>query len=110
VYLHKVPLFSKLGSEELYQLSMQTKRINFRNAASIVRQGEVGQLFYIITKGTAEVLINKDNKVTTIATLSEGDYIGEVSIISKEKRTATVIAKGSVETLEIATFTHVGAH
>ncbi len=101
-YLHKVPLFSKLTSEELYQLSEETKRINFRNAASIVRQGEIGEHFYIITKGHADVMLNRDNKLSTLASLTEGDYIGEVSIISKGKRTATVIAKGRVETLELS--------
>ena len=101
-YLHKVPLFSKLGSEELYQLSMETKRVNFKNTSNIVKQGDSGDLFYIITKGTAHVLLEKNNKFTTLATLTEGDYIGEVSIISRSKRTATVIAKGYVETLELS--------
>ena len=101
-YLHKVPLFSKLGSEELYQLSMETKRVNFKNSRALVKQGEQGDLFYIITKGTANVLLEKAGKVTTLATLTEGEYIGEVSIISRSKRTATVVAKGYVETLELS--------
>ncbi len=106
-YLHMVPIFSSLESEELYQLSQQTKKMRFKDGDYIVRQGEEGNSLYIITKGTADVAVEKNRHSSHLAALEAGEYIGEVSIISKAKRTANVIAKGDVETLELSgsTFT-----
>ena len=101
-YLHMVPIFSTLGSEELYQLSRETKRMSFRNGNDIVKQGDGGDTFYIITEGSAEVTLEKNGKVSHLATLTNGDYIGEVSIVSKTKRTATVTAKGLVNVLQLS--------
>ncbi len=98
-YLHVVPLFNTLGPEELHQLSMKTSKKVFKTGEEIVSQGDDGDTFYIITKGSAEVHINKNNSITHLATLGEGDYIGEVSIVSHTNRTATVTANGDVETL-----------
>ena len=101
-YLHMVPIFSTLDFEELHQLSAETRRVSFGKNSTLVTQGEEGDTFYIITKGVAEVTMEKNGTVTTLATLKTGDYIGEVSIISNTKRTATVTAKEAVETLQLS--------
>ena len=101
-YLHMVPIFSTLDSEELHQLSLETKKISFKEGEHIVKQGDDGDSFYIITDGSADVNINKHDKETHLATLNTGDYIGEVSIVSNTKRTATVTAKGEVQSLQLS--------
>lgn len=101
-YLHRVPIFSTLGSEELYQLAKKTKRMSFRGNNTIVRQGDSGDSFYIITEGNADVTIEKNGESTYLATLSSGDYIGEVSIVSNTKRTATVTTQGVVNVLQLS--------
>ena len=101
-YLHVVPLFNTLGPEELHQLSMKTSKKTFKTGEAIVTQGEDGDTFYIITKGSAEVHINKNGSISHLATLEEGEYIGEVSIISHTSRTATVTASSDVETLSLS--------
>jgi len=101
-YLHMVPIFSTLDFEELHQLSLETQKISFNKGAHLVEQGEEGDTFYIITEGTADVTMQKNGTITTLATLAPGDYIGEVSIISKTKRTATVTANSTVQTLRLS--------
>ena len=101
-YLHMVPIFSTLDSEELHQLSMETTKVSFKDGKNIVKQGDDGDSFYIITHGSADVNIEKHDKHAHLATLKEGDYIGEVSIVSNTKRTATVTANGDVQTLRLS--------
>lgn len=101
-YLHVVPIFSTLVSEELFELAQETKRVSFRKGEDLVKQGDRGDLFYIITQGSANVHIQKQGQETLLATLHKGDYIGEVSIISKTKRTATVTAKDRLQALELS--------
>ena len=101
-YLHVVPLFNTLGPEELHQLSIKTSKQHFKTGEAIVSQGEDGDTFYIITKGSAEVHMSKNGSITHLATLGEGEYIGEVSIISHTSRTATVTASSDVETLSLS--------
>ncbi|MEN8147682.1 MAG: cyclic nucleotide-binding domain-containing protein [Campylobacterota bacterium] len=104
-YLHMVPIFSRLDAEELYQLSKETKKRAFKDGSKIVKQGDDGDSFYIITSGSADVSIEKHGRHSHLATLKEGEYIGEVSIVSNTKRTATVTAKGDVQTLRLSAHT-----
>ncbi len=101
-YLHSVPLFSSLKPEVLYELSQETKKVTFQDGSPIIRQGDDGDAFYIITEGSAEVIIDKHGTHSSLAHLKEGDYIGEVSIVSHTKRTATVTAMGDVQTLRLS--------
>ncbi len=100
-YLHMVPLFATLDYDDLYQLSLGTKKINFRAGKEIVHQGDAGDSLYIIAEGSAVVTLQKDGRSAELATLNQGDYIGEVSIVSSSPRTATVTAVKNVEVLQL---------
>lgn len=100
-YLHRVPLFATLDYDDLYQLSLGTKKIHFRAGKEIVRQGDAGDSLYIIAEGSALVTLQKDGRSMELATLNQGDYIGEVSIVSSAPRTATVTAIKNVEALQL---------
>ena len=101
-YLHMVPIFSTLESEELHQLSSETRKVRFSKGEEIVSQGDDGDSFYIITEGSADVFIEKHGEHSHLATLTAGDYIGEVSIVSNTKRSATVTALEPVMTLRLS--------
>ena len=100
-YLHMVPLFTTLDYDDLYQLSLGTKKISFRAGKVIVQQGDAGDSLYIIAEGDAVVTLQKDGRSAELARLSQGDYIGEVSIVSSSPRTATVTALKNVEALQL---------
>ena len=73
-------------------------------AADAPEQGEIATFCYVITKGTADVLLNKgkDNEAL-IATLGEGDLFGEIGLLDDKTktRTATVTASKKLKCLEI---------
>jgi len=59
----------------------------------IIRQGDPGDLFYLIRSGAVEVRVHDGNQEKKVAELSEGQYFGEAALLTDEPRNATVIAK-----------------
>ena len=80
----------------------------YQDGEVIVSQGEVGDCMYVIQEGQVEVLLEKDGKVTRVAVLGGGDFFGEMSLIEREVRSATVRALGAVRVLTVdkGTFLH----
>ncbi len=74
----------------------------YKNGEVIVRQGEVGDCMYVILdEGKAEVIQEKDGKEIQLAILGEGAVFGEMSLIEREVRSATVRALGEVRVLTV---------
>lgn len=106
-YLEMV--FGKLSNQELSRLSLGVTTKSFKVGEDVIKQGEIATLCYVITKGSADVLLNKGKKnESLVATLGEGDLFGEIGLLDRKakKRTATVTASKSLSCLEIdaATF------
>ena len=55
----------------------------------LTKEGQIGQEFFVIVEGEAEV--TKDGK--TLGTMGPGDFFGEIALIEHTRRTATVTAK-----------------
>jgi putative ABC transport system ATP-binding protein len=69
------------------------KKRHFAAGETIIREGEPGEDFFLISDGEVEV-IRSDHEV---ARLGPGDFFGEVALISGEPRNATVVAEGGVD-------------
>ena len=67
----------------------------------IVRQGEVGECMYVISKGKAEVLVKKGRKQVRLAILGPRDFFGEMAVFDRERRSATVRAISVVQVIAI---------
>ena len=78
----------------------------YRDGEVIVREGETGECMYVIQEGQVEVLLEKEGKQARLAVMSEGDFFGEMALIEREVRSATVRALGGVRVLTVdkATF------
>jgi signal-transduction protein with cAMP-binding, CBS, and nucleotidyltransferase domain len=63
----------------------------------IVRQGDVGDKMFVIQKGQAQILVEKDGRETPIRVAQEGELIGEMAIFERHVRSATVRALGEVQ-------------
>ncbi len=74
----------------------------FRDKQILIREGEIQQRIYWITSGEVYVTRKVGEKYRVMATLGKGELIGEMSFFDKSVRSATVIAKGDVETLEFS--------
>ena len=96
-YLHGVSIFETLRVEELYELAKKSIIKNFNVDDYLIREGDDGEELYIITHGKASIHINKKY----IIDVGTGDYVGEISIITDQKRTASVKAITSLRSIVI---------
>jgi small-conductance mechanosensitive channel/CRP-like cAMP-binding protein len=96
--LKRMPIWSSLTEDELRVLARRLKRLWFAPGESIVREGEAGSSMFVILRGTADVrLTGALNESQQIATLGPGEFFGERSLLTGEKRSASVIATDILE-------------
>ena len=72
----------------------------FHDKQILIKEGEIQQKIFWIVSGEVYVTRKVGEKYRVMATLGKGELIGEMSFFDKSVRSATVIAKGDVETLE----------
>jgi len=85
-----------LGQEEMEKISKALVKKSFSDGSKIINQGEDGDSFYMIEKGT--VIINIDSvEVGSLCHTSATPYFGEMAIMNNEVRVASVIADGDCE-------------
>src|SRR2546423_11978529 len=96
--LKRVELFQALTDEERRSLAARLRMAPFVLGEAMTRQGAAAHWLYIITRGDAEVRVSVDGNLSErIATLHQGDFFGEMGMMTGEPRSATVIALSDVE-------------
>lgn len=88
--LKKVELLRSLPNEKIRSISNLLSIEEYENKKVIFKQGESGDKFYIVKSGCVNIV--KNNIV--IRTIIQFDYFGERAIITRDSRTASVIAEG----------------
>lgn len=97
-FLAKIPLFENIGVQSLNQLARSLGKQSYEDGQYIIRQGDIGDQFYVIHKGTVKVSMTDDSgKEKFMIELKEGEVFGERALIKKEPRKANVVANGQVE-------------
>jgi small-conductance mechanosensitive channel/CRP-like cAMP-binding protein len=94
-----VHLFAGLDEETLADIAAATRSRTYGNGEPIVRQGDPGDSMFIIGSGRGAVVLEPDRR--EIATLEPGGYFGEMSVLTGDPRTATVLARGETMVFEI---------
>jgi CRP/FNR family cyclic AMP-dependent transcriptional regulator len=87
--LKSIPLFEEVGDEELAQIAPFAQEISVEAGKVLVREGDFSYEFMAIEEGTAEVTRGGEH----VADLGEGDFFGEMGLLEKTLRNATVTAK-----------------
>jgi len=97
------PIFQTLGQEDRRQLANLFTPVTFAPGAVIVKEGNPGDSMFIIKSGEVEVTtINPlSQQRVVLAKLLCGNFFGEVSLIKKKPRTATITAQTPVEAMEL---------
>jgi CRP/FNR family transcriptional regulator, cyclic AMP receptor protein len=87
--LKSIPLFEEVGDEELAQIAPFAQEVSVEEGKVLVREGDFSYEFMAIEEGTAEVTRGGEH----VADLAEGDFFGEMGLLEKTLRNATVTAK-----------------
>jgi CRP/FNR family transcriptional regulator, cyclic AMP receptor protein len=87
-WLLDVPIFSGLPKKELKAMSHSFMERNYETGKVIETEGDKGVSFYLIMEGSVDV--RKSDK--SIAKLSKGQFFGELSLLDKQPRSATIVA------------------
>jgi len=93
--LRRAPLFEGLSKKELIELARVTEDLQVAAGTVLCKEGRLGREFFMIVEGTAEVTRGG----ATIATRQEGDFVGEIALLTSARRTATVRAATPVRCL-----------
>ena len=98
--LHRVPLFAELKPKELEKLSTSFKERTFAEGEDVASEGETagGGRFFIIESGEAIVTVHGEER----GRLGPGDYFGDVAMIDRGERTATIHAATELKCYSLA--------
>jgi CRP-like cAMP-binding protein len=99
--LREVPLLSCLSERELKRVARNVREQNFAPGTTVIREGKMsGVGFFIVVEGEAEVSAGGAG----LGRLHPGDHFGELALIGKRERTATVTAVTPLTCLFMATW------
>ena len=91
--LGKVYIFASLSREERYLIAEKLIEMRYAEGEVIIREGEKDETFYIIEKGEVEVyIVSAHGNRKILTTLHNGDFFGEMALLTGQKRTANVRA------------------
>lgn len=112
------PLFSGFSHEELVAVMDGLRLRSFAPGDVILTEGTAGNSLFVVTEGTVKAFVRSEGPTgqRLVRTMGEGEFFGEISILSGKPRTATVTAATACELLELdratlddITRTHPGA-
>jgi uncharacterized membrane protein len=116
IELREVPLFSEMDEQEVAGIREIMDEMKFKPGQIIIREGETGNLFYVVTEGQAEILVrDADGSDIILHVAGPGDFFGELSMLTNEPRSARVRAVDQVTALvleraEFFDFLHTHTH
>jgi CRP/FNR family cyclic AMP-dependent transcriptional regulator len=87
--LKSIPLFEEVGEEELAQIAPFATEVSVEEGRELVREGDFSYEFMAIEEGEAEVTRGGEH----VADLGPGDFFGEMGLLERTLRNATVTAK-----------------
>jgi len=91
-HLKSIPLFQTVSDDELAQIAPFAEEVRVDAGTQLVREGDFSYDFFAIEEGEAEVTRGGDH----VADLGPGDFFGEIGLLEKDLRTATVKARSDM--------------
>ncbi|MEM7251103.1 MAG: cyclic nucleotide-binding domain-containing protein [Pseudomonadota bacterium] len=99
--LRKVPMFSKLDASKLKLLAFTSQLLTFDAEENLFEFDDPADCAYVIMDGEASVIADTDQGEVVASTLTRNQLCGEMGVLMKGKRTATVRASGHLKALRI---------
>ena len=95
--LRSISLFSPLSTTELRKLASALHAVPFSPGEVLTRQGAAAHWLYIVVSGSVAVRVHHGELEQEVARLGQGQYFGEMGLLTGEPRTATVVAVDEVD-------------
>jgi len=92
--LSQINFFSQLSTAELSAVAEKMRPIRFQDGDVLIRQGDIGNDFFLLYDGYADVFVDEGVSGAPVARLERGRYFGERALITGEARNATIIGRG----------------
>lgn len=98
------PVFEGVPPEARLALADKFRLQVYESGSVVVKEGEAGDIFYLIRSGQVKIstrgMRNQGDPVE-LGSMGEGSFFGEVSLLTDKPRTATVVAEGNLELMEL---------
>ena len=95
--LRRIPLFQHCTGKELAQIASIADELDLKEGTELTKEGKPGREFFAMVEGTADVLMGGK----WINSVHQGDFLGEIALITGRPRSATVTATSPVRVLVI---------
>ncbi len=95
--LKSVPLFAGCSKTELRRLAATADEIDVRDGYVLMREGRPGREFFVLIEGSVQVTRGEKK----LSELGAGDWFGEIALLTKIPRTASVVATSAVRALVV---------
>jgi cAMP-dependent protein kinase regulator len=99
--LRRMPLFAELDAQQVQLIAAQLREETYEPGAVIIRQGEIGETFYVIESGRVQTSVLQDGEERILGEHGPGEYVGEIALLLEVPRTATVKALTQTRTLTL---------
>ena len=109
-FLARLEIFGTLGNRELKAIAKSCSESDYADNEYLCRQGERGIAAFLVISGEVNVVeqFADESDEVVLATLGQGAFVGELSIIDGAQRVASVRAKGPVKTLVLTQWAMLG--
>jgi CRP/FNR family cyclic AMP-dependent transcriptional regulator len=97
LFLRKVPLFEALGPADLHAIAEISEEETFADNDLLAVEGEMGESLHIVLSGEVRV----ESGGSELARRGSGDVVGEMSLITRSPRIASLVADGDVRAIRI---------
>lgn len=99
--LRKVDIVACMDPDSIHALAAKAQAHHYAPGERIFAQGDVGDSLYVIKAGTVTLSLAESGEARSLATLREGDFFGEMSLLTGERRSASADAATDCELLVI---------
>ncbi len=97
-----IDLFQPLSERERQTLASSVREEVYAPGEAILRQGEDGSTFYILTSGQVDVSVRQASRELNVTHLAAGSFFGEMSFLTGEKRNATITVSADCTVLVLS--------
>lgn len=102
-FLATVPGFDSLDEASLEQVAAKAHIEEYADGDYLIRRGDPGDSMHVLKSGGVKIpVFDPTGRIRVVAQLSEGDVIGEMALLTGERRNADVISEGGTESVVLA--------